>query len=67
MASNDTLHLTVRMPAQLRDRLRKSADANRRSMNSEIIHYLDCAVEAQEAKDPARTAIPPSHGSNDPQ
>lgn len=59
MASNETLHLTVRMPSRLRDRLRTSAEASRRSMNSEIVHYLDCALGAQEAKSPVSVGALP--------
>ncbi|WP_371136115.1 Arc family DNA-binding protein [Devosia sp.] len=55
------LHLTVRIPSDLRNRLRTSATTNRRSMNSEIIHHLDCALEAQKTKGAAGSAIPPRH------
>lgn len=40
----------LRMPAGMRERLRRAADANRRSMNSEIVHYLDRALKAQEPR-----------------
>ena len=48
MTGTETLHITLRMPAGLRDRLRSRADANRRSLNSEILHSLDQAVTADE-------------------
>lgn len=36
--------LTIRMPVGMRDQIRRRAAASRRSMNSEIVHYLDCAL-----------------------
>lgn len=66
MANPAILHLTVRMPPALRDRLRDSAEANRRSMNSEIVHYLDCALEAQEAKGPASVGALPDLNTTNP-
>ncbi|WP_406873315.1 Arc family DNA-binding protein [Aminobacter sp. P9b] len=53
--------LNVRLPHGMRDRIRQRAAANRRSMNAEIVHYLDCALGAQEAKGPAEAATSPSH------
>lgn len=49
----------VRLPDGMRDRIRERAAANRRSMNAEIVHYLDCALGAQEAKDPASVGALP--------
>lgn len=56
----------LRMPDGMRDRIRRKANANRRSMNSEIVHYLDRALAAEEAKGPAEVAASPSHGSSNP-
>lgn len=65
---NDLTTLNVRMPTGMRDRIRERADINRRSMNSEILHYLDRALAAAvEARGPAGSAIPPGHGPNNPQ
>ena len=49
----------VRLPHGMRDRIREQAAANRRSMNAEIVHYLDRALEAQEAKGAASAATDP--------
>jgi len=49
----------LRMPRGMRERIRRNAAVNRRSMNSEIVHYLDQALEAQEAKGPAAAATAP--------
>lgn len=56
----------VRLPDGMRDRIRVNAEANRRSMNSEIVHYLDRALAAEEAKGPAEAATSPSHGPSNP-
>lgn len=40
---------TLRLPDGMRARLRRAAEHNRRSINSEIVHYLDRALRAQEA------------------
>lgn len=37
----------VRLPEGMRDRIREHAKANRRSMNAEIVHYMDRALAAQ--------------------
>lgn len=58
--------LTIRMPLGMREHLRRRAAENRRSMNSEIVHYLDRALAAPETKGPAGTAIPPGHGLSTP-
>lgn len=60
--------LFVRFPPGMRDRLRARAAANRRSMNSEIVHVLDRALAAgEEENGPAAVAPAPSHGPNNPQ
>lgn len=58
--------MKIRIPTGMRDRIRANAEANRRSMNSEIVHYLDRALAAEEAKGPAEVAASPSHGPNNP-
>lgn len=54
--------LNIRLPAGMRERIRVKAEANRRSMNSEIVYYLDRALAAEERKGPAEAATSPSHG-----
>jgi plasmid stability protein len=54
----------LRLPDGMRDRIRTNAESNRRSMNSEIVHYLDRALAAEEKKGPAEVAASPSHGPN---
>jgi plasmid stability protein len=49
----------LRLPTGMRDRIRQRAAANRRSMNSEIVHYLDRALAAEETKSPATAATVP--------
>lgn len=56
----------VRLPDGMRDRIRERAASNRRSMNAEIVHYLDCALGAQEEKGPAEAATSPSHVTENP-
>jgi len=50
MASSDLDKFIARFPDGLRDRLRSSADENRRSMNSELIFHLDRALPLQVRK-----------------
>lgn len=50
----------LRMPDGMRNEIRDRAEANRRSMNAEIVHILDRALITEEAKGPAATAIAPS-------
>ena len=49
----------LRLPDGMRERIRQRAEANRRSMNSEIVHYLDRALAAENENGPAATAIAP--------
>lgn len=65
MARTDP-QVAVRMPTWMRDRIRERAEANRRTMNAEIVHYLDCALGAQEEKGPAEAATSPSHVTENP-
>lgn len=39
--------LSVRLPPGMRSKIREHAKANRRSMNAEIVHYLDRALAGQ--------------------
>ena len=48
--SQEAERFQVRMPEGLRDRLRASADENRRSMNAELIFHLDRALPLQVRK-----------------
>lgn len=48
--SEEAERFNVRMPQGLRDRLRHSADENRRSMNAELIFHLDRALPLQVRK-----------------
>jgi hypothetical protein len=45
--SEEAERFNVRMPQGLRDRLRTSAEDNRRSMNAELIFHLDRALPLQ--------------------
>jgi plasmid stability protein len=55
----------VRLPEGMRERIKARALANRRSMNSEIIHYLDHALASIEAtKSPATAATVPGSELN---
>lgn len=49
----------IRLPDGMRDRIRRRAEHNRRSMNSEIVHYLDRALAAENENGPAATGIAP--------
>lgn len=56
----------LRLPDGMRDRIRERAAANRRSMNAEIIHYLDRALADQNEIGAAPAATGPRHGSTNP-
>ena len=56
----------LRLPRGMRERIRSNAEANRRSMNSEIVHYLDRALAAEEKNGPAEAPTSPSHGPSNP-
>lgn len=56
----------VRFPNGMRDRIRQQAKANRRSMNSEIVHVLDRALAAENENGPAATAIAPDLNTTQP-
>lgn len=58
---------SIRLPIGMRDRIRTNAEANRRSMNAEIVHYLDRALAGEpEAKGAASGATDPRHVTNQP-
>lgn len=60
MAANDKSDkFMVRFPEGLRERLAASARANRRSMNAELIVYLEAAL-AIEVATPAQPASTPA-------
>ena len=50
VAPRDADKTIIRMPDGMRERIRRSAIANRRSMNSEIIVLLECALPAENEK-----------------
>ncbi|MBD8065630.1 Arc family DNA-binding protein [Devosia sp. PTR5] len=50
----------------MRERIRERAEANRRSMNSEIVHYLDRALAAENENGPAATGIAPDQEPDQP-
>ncbi|NGP18888.1 Arc family DNA-binding protein [Devosia chinhatensis] len=50
----------------MRERIRQSAELNRRSMNSEIVHQLDRALALENEKGPAATAIAPDLNTTHP-
>lgn len=56
MARTDP-QVNLRLPDGMRERIRERAAENRRSMNAEIVHYLDRALAAQNEKGPAGAAI----------
>lgn len=58
--------VNIRLPDGMRESIRQRAAANRRSMNSEIVHYLDRALAAEKNEGPAEAATSPSHGSSNP-
>lgn len=62
-----TVAYPLRLPSDMRERIRRRAAVNRRSMNSEIVHYLDRALAADENEGPAAAATAPGQGSNIPQ
>ncbi|WP_370194369.1 MULTISPECIES: Arc family DNA-binding protein [Aurantimonas] len=47
----------VRMPDGLRDRLRQAAEANKRSMNAEIVARLDASFDDLEPIDDAKASL----------
>jgi hypothetical protein len=55
--------INVRLPEGMRDRIKISAVANKRTMNNEVVFRLERDFN-QEAKGPAGASTPPSHGSN---
>lgn len=38
----------IRLPEGMRDRIRQNAETSRRTMNAEIIHYIDQALIGKE-------------------
>ncbi|WP_428054910.1 Arc family DNA-binding protein [Devosia oryzisoli] len=58
--------VNIRIPPDMRERIRERAEANRRSMNSEIVHYLDRALAAENENGPAATGIAPDQEPDQP-
>lgn len=56
----------VRLPDGMRESIRQRAAANRRSMNQEIVHYLDRALAAGKNEGPAGAPTPPSPDHQQP-
>jgi len=52
------IQIKVRLPENMRDRIRKRAEKNRRSVNSEIVYQLEQTLPAEETEtaEAARTA-----------
>lgn len=50
MSHQTTDKYVLRLPDGMRERIRKVAEANRRSMNSEIVFTLERALPAEESK-----------------
>ena len=46
MARTDP-QISLRIPADLKERIRQAADANRRSVNAEIVHRLEESLKQQ--------------------
>lgn len=40
----------IRLPEGMRDRIRENAEASRRTMNAEILHYIDKALVTETTK-----------------
>ncbi|MEH3117114.1 MAG: Arc family DNA-binding protein [Methylorubrum populi] len=58
---------SVRMPDGMRDRIAAAAKANRRSMNSEIVHHLAQAFGEGETPTTGQSCqATPAVGSSDP-
>ncbi|MGV6875946.1 Arc family DNA-binding protein [Pseudochelatococcus sp. B33] len=57
IASRKDDQFSLRLPAGLRDRVKERANANGRSMNSEIIHHLERALAqpASAGNDPSKS------------
>ncbi len=56
--------LKLRVPLEMREAIRRRAVANRRSMNAEIVHYLDRALAAGENESPATAPTVPGSDQN---
>jgi len=49
MAVSDQIH--VRLPSVIKERLRKKAKRNRRSLNAEIVHRLEKSLSQEEGRE----------------
>lgn len=52
MKTSEIAPLGVRMPPELKDRLREAAIENRRSLNAEVVKRLEQSLEATNGKAP---------------
>lgn len=50
----------IRLPEGVRDRIRQNAEANRRTMNAEILHYIDRGLAGSETKTATEQGCNPS-------
>lgn len=48
--NDEKASLQLRLPAPMRDRIRKAAEENRRSMNGEIVYQLEQVLPASETE-----------------
>ncbi|NBM15225.1 Arc family DNA-binding protein [Streptomyces sp. GC420] len=49
--TDEEVRMTLRLPRELRDRLRAHAQRERRSLNSELVYMLEAALAAVEGDD----------------
>lgn len=49
----------LRLPDGMRQRIRDRAEANRRSMNAEIVHYIDRALSVENENGPVSVGALP--------
>jgi plasmid stability protein len=50
--SRDDLHFRLRIPEEIKEWVRVQAEANRRSMTSEIVFLLETAMKKEKAGEP---------------
>ena len=53
---DETIKMLLRMPARLREDLRRAARESRRSVTAEIVHRLDQSIRADERRARRRQA-----------
>jgi predicted HicB family RNase H-like nuclease len=52
MKTSEIAPLGVRMPPELKERLREAASENRRSLNAEVVKRLEQSLDTEKAKAP---------------